>query len=87
MLLFHRIDDAECIIRARGGVFRQAELYRRGDRVFVKAAGGYVRIVAKFGDTWGTSNPGTNVIDMPSHIPGLSAPAGKEPRWTGTQGA
>lgn len=83
MDLFHRIDDAECIIRAKGGVFKQAELYRRGDRVFVKASGGYVRIVAKFGDTWGTSAPGINVIDMPEHVPGLSILSNKEPRWTG----
>jgi len=87
MLLFHRIDDAECIIRVTGGVFKQAELYRRGDRVFVKAAGGFVRIVAKFGETWGTSKPGVNVIDMPSRITGLSLVENKEPRWTGTQGA
>jgi len=83
MQLFHRIDDAECIIRAKGGVFKQAELYRRGDRVFVKAAGGFVRICAQFGDTWGTSNPGVNVIDMPTGISGLEAKASKEPRWTG----
>ena len=82
MQLFHRIDDAECIIRVKGGVFKQAELYRRGDRVFVKAAGGFVRIVAPFGDTWGTSNPGINVIDMPS-ITGLSVTKDREPRWTG----
>jgi hypothetical protein len=87
MLLFHRIDDAECIIRAKGGVFKQAELYRRGDRVYVKAAGGFVRIVAQFGDTWGTSNPGVNVIDMPERVAGLSVLPNKEPRWTGTHGA
>lgn len=83
MQLFHRIDDAECIIRAKGGVFRQAELYRRGERVYVKAAGGFVRVCAQFGETWGTSNPGVNVVDMPSRVAGLSTPSGGEPRWTG----
>ena len=87
MDLFHRIDDAECIVRAKGGVYKQAELYRRGDRVYVKAAGGYVRVCAKFGETWGTSNPGVNVIDMPQRVRGLSLPATSEPRWTGGAGA
>lgn len=87
MQLFHRIDDAECIIRVKGGVFKQAELYRRGDRVYLRASGGYVRIVTKFGDTWGTSSPNVNVIDMPEHVPGLSVVGNKEPRWTGGHGA
>jgi hypothetical protein len=87
MQLFHRIDDAECIIRARGGVYKQAELYRRGERIFVKAAGGFVRITAKFGESWGTSNPGINVIDMPARVTGLSTAGTQEPRWTGGQGA
>lgn len=87
MQLFHRIDDAECIVRIAGGVFKQSELYRRGDRVYVKASGGFVRICAPFGDTWGTSHPNINVIDMPERVHGLSTPSNKEPRWTGTQGA
>ena len=87
MQLFHRIDDAECIVRAKGGVLKQLELYRRGDRVFVKALGGFVRIVAKLGDTWGTSNPSINVVEMPTGIPYLKADANKEPRWTGETGA
>lgn len=31
MDLFHRIDDAEAIIRVKGGVFKQTEVYRRSD--------------------------------------------------------
>jgi hypothetical protein len=34
MNLFHRIDDAQAIVRAKGGVFKQAELYRRADRIY-----------------------------------------------------
>lgn len=83
MQLFHRIDDAECIIRVKGGVFKQAELYRRGDRVYVKTAGGFLRIAVKFDSMWGTSNPAVNVIDMPTGVTGLSTRDGHEPRWTG----
>lgn len=85
MDLFHRIDDAQAIMRVKGGVFKQAELYRRGGTVYVKAAGGFVRVCAKFGDTWGTSNPGVNVLDMSQDVPGLFVGNdGKQaPRWTG----
>lgn len=71
MDLFHRIDDAEAIIRAKGGVFKQTEVFRRGEQVFVKAAGGFVRLAPKFNGAWGTSNPGVTVIDISQDIPGL----------------
>jgi hypothetical protein len=82
MDLFHRIDDAECITRSRG-VMKQAELYRRGNRIYVKASGGYVRIVAPFNGTWGTSVPNLNVVEMPIDIDGLSVDSKSEPKWVG----
>lgn len=86
MDLFHRIDDAEAIVRLKGGVFKQAELYRRRDRIYVKHGAGYVRLCAKLGDTWGTSAPSVNVIDITSDVPGLVLEqAGRlvEPKWVG----
>lgn len=64
MELFHEIPDELAIIRLRGGVYKQTKLYRRGDMMFAGAAGGFVRILPKFGDTWGTSHPNVTVIDM-----------------------
>jgi hypothetical protein len=83
--LFHRIDDAQAIVRVKGGVQKQVELYRRGSQVFVKVLGGYVRVTVKFGDVWGTTNPGVNVLDMDQGVPGLFVGNdGKQPpRWTG----
>jgi hypothetical protein len=79
--LFHRIDDAEAIVRLKGGVYKQTELYRRGDRIFVKHGSGFVRVTALFGDVWGTSAPGVNVLEMSKGIRGLTLEP--EPRWTG----
>jgi hypothetical protein len=63
MELFHVIDDGVAIVKV-GSVYKQTKLYRRGDRLFVTHAGGYVRICAKFGDTWGTAMPNIKVIDF-----------------------
>ena len=64
MELFHEIPDAQAIIRCKGGVFKQVKLYRRGEHRFIGARGGFIRICAKFGDYWPTSNPDTTVVDM-----------------------
>lgn len=79
MLLFHKIPDAEAIIRVANGVYKQAEVYHRGERVFIGAAGGFVRVVAKFGDEWGTSHPKIKVLDISQDVPGLFVT--KEPRY------
>ncbi len=73
MELFHEIPDELAIIRLRGGVYKQTKLYRRGDTIFVGAAGGFVRVLHKFGDTWGTSHPTTTVIDMSEAVARLVA--------------
>lgn len=88
MLLFHRIDDAFAIVRLKGGVYKQTELYRRGDRIYIKHGAGYVRVNTKFGETWGTTAPGVNVVDMSDDIGGFDRGSERqEPRWTGKQGA
>ncbi len=64
MDLFHKIEDAQAIVRRRGGVYSQTDVYRRAGRIYVKAGGGFVRVEAKFGDYWGTTNPNVNVLDI-----------------------
>lgn len=83
MQLFHIIDDAECILLSRG-VYKQSPVYRRGDRVFAKHAGGFVRICAKFGDSWGTSVANVKVVDISQNVPGLFVgnDGKREPRCT-----
>ncbi len=80
MELFTIIEDAAAIVRGNGGVFKQSKVYHRGGRVFVGHSGGFLRVTARFGDTWGTSNPNVKVVDMSGDIQGLSIEG--EPRWT-----
>ena len=78
MDLFHLIEDAEAIIY-QGGVYKQVKLYHRGERVFIGIGGGFARITAKFGDSWGTSHPKAKVVDISQDVPGLFVTG--EPRY------
>lgn len=62
--LFSVIDDAVAIVRLPKGVYKQTKIYRRGARLYVPHGGGYVRIGARFGDTWCTSHPDVKVAEM-----------------------
>lgn len=64
MDFFHKIDDANAIVRLPKGVYKQVAVYRRGKRIFVPHAGGFVRVVAKFGDVWLTSHPDIKVEEI-----------------------
>lgn len=79
--MFHRIDDAEAVVRLRGGVYKQTDVYHRGDKVYIRHGSGYVRLCARFGDdTWGTSAPGVTVVDISQDVPGLFVVG--LPRWS-----
>lgn len=79
MELFTVIEDAQAIIRTKGGVFKQTKMYHRMGKVYIGVAGGFIRVSHKFGETWGTTNPAVTVIDMPQDVPGLFIV--KEPKY------
>lgn len=58
------IDDAIAFVRYPKGVFRQAKLYSRGERIYVQHGTGYVRLCAKFGNEFLTSHPDIKVIEI-----------------------
>lgn len=64
MDLFEVIEDAVAIVRYPKGVYKQTKVYRRGDRRYVSHSGGFLRITAKFGSTWGTSHPDIKVEEV-----------------------
>lgn len=78
--LFHKIETGVAIVRLKRGVHKQVDMYARNGRVFIPHGGGYVRIVAKFGDTWGTAHPDIAVLEF--EAPGVNSD-GKEPRYNG----
>lgn len=63
--LFHRIDDAQAILR-RGKVYKQVALYRRGAHVYAPVSGGYVRLL-RAGQT-ADPNIAWDGIDAPSGV-------------------
>jgi hypothetical protein len=77
MQLFHLVEDAVAIVRMPKGIFRQAKMYHRGDRLFVGYGAGFLRITAKFGDSWGTSHPEIRVMEF--ECP--NATGASEPRY------
>ena len=81
MKLFHKIDDAIAIVRFKGGILKQTDMYARGDRVFIPHAGGYLRIVAEFDGVHGTVNPDIKVVEFEAD--GVELKGGKEPRYVG----
>lgn len=66
--LFHILNDAQIVLRAKG-VFYQRKLYKRGDRLYAGHGGGFIRIGG--GDS--TSCPGISweSIDAPGHLFGV----------------
>ena len=64
MNLFHRILEAQAVVRTKSGVYAQRDLYRRGDELFVSQGGGFIRVERKLGtgDELGTSSPTTTVV-------------------------
>lgn len=62
--MFTIIEDGIAILRAPKGVYRQSKVYHWRGRVYVAYGSGFLRITAKFGDSWGTSHPDVKVVEI-----------------------
>lgn len=60
--LFHVVDEATVILRNKKGVYRQAKVYSRGDRLYAGYGPGFVRLL-----THGTSHPDISWEDLSAH--------------------
>ena len=68
--MFTILDGAIAVLRKPKGVYVQANLYSYGGHIWVKAAGGFLRIVAhKFGDAWSTTHLDYKVVDFSGFNP------------------
>lgn len=79
MKLFFKIEGAIAIVRHKGGILKQSDMYARGDRVFIPHSGGYLRITQDFGGEFGTVNPDIKVLEF--EAAGVELKMGKEPRY------
>jgi hypothetical protein len=75
--LFHEIPEGAVILRTRGGVFRQAKVYRRGEHIYAGHAGGFVRLLRYSG----TSVPTTTWWEIEAD--GVDTTG--VPRWIGSE--
>lgn len=76
---FKQIPGGRAIIRMKGGLLKEVNLFARGGRVFIPMRGGYIRICARLGDEWLTAETNTKVIDITQDVPGLFVTG--EPKW------
>jgi hypothetical protein len=63
MHLFHKIPEGQVILLA-SGVYKQVDVYTRGEKVYAAHAGGFIRLCAKHGDFGGTSKPKVSWLDI-----------------------
>ena len=63
--LFHIIDDAQVILRSKG-VFRQAKVYRREDRLYAGWGSGFIRLGGR--DATSCPNVSYEALHVPSDI-------------------
>ena len=60
MELFHLIEEGVAILRAKGRIFKQTKIYRRGEDVFAPWGGGFIKL-SRGG---GTALPDLTVIEI-----------------------
>lgn len=59
-----KIDAARAFIRARYGVYRECDVYRRGDHMYIPYGKGFLRITNLWDGHWGTSHPHIKVLEL-----------------------
>lgn len=71
---FEPIEGGVAILQ-RGGVWREAKLYHRGEDVFAATAGGFIKIASNAA----TSHPKISWHDCEGS--GIVTPPGRGPKW------
>lgn len=62
--LFSEVVGGVAIVRQAPGILKQLPLFARRGQVFVKHAGGFVRISDKLGDSYLTVHPNLKVLEL-----------------------
>jgi hypothetical protein len=75
MTLFHRIEDAQIIVRRRG-VYKQCPLYHRNGLIYAGVSGGFVQVLRN----GSTTQPDTAWLDVYDPLGLVFIMANKEPR-------
>jgi hypothetical protein len=59
-----KIDGAKAFIRARNGVYREVDVYARGEYKYVPYGKGFLRLCTKWDNNWLTSHPNVKVLEL-----------------------
>lgn len=65
--LFHVLQDVQCVIQTKKGVFKQCKVYYRGQHLYAGTAGGFIRLYS--GNR--TSNPDLRLEGVTGPVPAL----------------
>ena len=72
-MLFKIVHGAQCVLKIRGGVYKQVDVYLYGDRLFAKNGGGYIGL-----HTAGLTSSPTATVE---HLDGVEYKVGEGPNF------
>jgi hypothetical protein len=59
-----KIDGAKAFLRARNGVYREVDVYARGEYKYIPYGKGFLRLCTKWDNNWLTSHPQVKVLEL-----------------------
>jgi hypothetical protein len=59
-----KIEGAKAFLRARNGVYREVDVYSRGEYKYIPYGKGFLRLVSKWDNQWLTSHPNVKVLEL-----------------------
>jgi hypothetical protein len=59
-----KIDGAKAFLRARNGVYREVDVYTRGEYKYIPYGKGFLRVISKWDNQWLTSHPHVKVLEL-----------------------
>lgn len=60
----NKVEGARAFLRGKFGVYREVDVYRRGEHLYVPYGKGFLRIINMWAGQWGTSHPNVKVIEL-----------------------
>lgn len=60
----NKVNGARAFLRAKYGVYREVDVYRRGEHLYVPHGKGFLRIMQMWAGKWATSHPQVDVIEL-----------------------
>jgi hypothetical protein len=59
-----KIEGAKAFLRARNGVYREVDVYTRGEYKYIPYGKGFLRLCTKWDNNWLTSHPNVKVLEL-----------------------